>query len=265
MSSDLHELEGLLVQRVIDGLDDGEARRLDELLTKHPEVDADWVDRLVGELDAATLEGAERPLSDELRDRLVASAPGRAASPSAPTSSRPIPEDAQPFGVRAIRPARTAWAWGGWAAAAAFAGLWFTTGGPSVPDAPLDFPSVAALSDAVIAQWEPGGDVTGNDITGEVVWSASRQVGVMRLRGLAVNVPGEFQYQLWIFDRDRDERYPVDGGVFDVLPGAAEAEVAIAAKLHVDDPTLFAVTVEPPGGVVVSDRQRIATIAQVSD
>jgi hypothetical protein len=146
------------------------------------------------------------------------------------------------------------------------AGLWFTTADRApVPVAPLDFPAVAALSDAVIAQWEPGGDGTGEEVTGEVVWSSSRQAGVMRLRGLAVNAPGEFQYQLWIFDRERDERFPVDGGVFDVPPGATEAEVVISAKLHVADPTLFAVTVEPPGGVVVSDRQRIATLAQVSE
>ena len=96
---------------------------------------------------------------------------------------------------------------------------------------------MASLSDAVVAQWEPGGDATGSDVSGEVVWSSSRQTGVMRLRGLAVNPPGEFQYQLWIFDRARDTRYPVDGGVFDVPPGENEAEVAIRAKLQVDDAT----------------------------
>ena len=86
----------------------------------------------------------------------------------------------------------------------------------------------------------------------------------MRFRGLAANVPDEFQYQLWIFDRDRDERYPVDGGVFDIPADGAEAEIPVTAALPVDEPTLFAVTVEPPGGVVVSSRERIATVAQVT-
>ena len=38
--------------------------------------------------------------------------------------------------------------------------------------------------------------------------------------------------------------------------------VAINPKLHVNDATLFAVTVEKPGGVVVSKRERIVVTAQ---
>jgi len=84
----------------------------------------------------------------------------------------------------------------------------------------------------------------------------------MKIGGLAANDPGEFQYQLWIFDQGRDERFPVDGGVFDVPSGADEVIVPISAKLDVDRPYLFAVTVEKPGGVVVSSRERIAILAQ---
>ena len=51
---------------------------------------------------------------------------------------------------------------------------------------------------------------------------------------------------------DRDAR-PVDGGVFDVPAGAAEVIVTIDAKLAIARPTAFAVTLEKPGGVVVSD------------
>ncbi|MBT8336089.1 MAG: anti-sigma factor, partial [Gemmatimonadetes bacterium] len=239
------------------------------LLAEHPHVDAEWVDRLIGELDAATLDDSDEALPVGLRRRLIESMPGASATngPAEVGSAGAGRSQAIPAG----QPAQgTAWIrrvprWSGWLAAAVVAGIWLGTGsGPDAP-APLDFPSVASLSDAVVAQWAPGGDETGADVSGEVAWSASRQAGVMRLRGLAVNTPGEFQYQLWIFDRARDERYPVDGGVFDVPPGETEAEVAIRAKLHVDDATLFAVTVESPGGVVVSDRQRIATVAQVSD
>lgn len=58
----------------------------------------------------------------------------------------------------------------------------------------------------------------------------------MRLRGLQVNAPNEYQYQLRIFDRGRDERYPVAGGVFDMPPGGEAAEVPIHAKLAVAAP-----------------------------
>ena len=48
--------------------------------------------------------------------------------------------------------------------------------------------------------------------------------------------------------------------MFDVT-SAGEVIVPITAKLRVDDATLFAVTVEPPGGVVVSKREHIVVTA----
>ncbi|MGL4551943.1 MAG: anti-sigma factor domain-containing protein, partial [Gemmataceae bacterium] len=96
---------------------------------------------------------------------------------------------------------------------------------------------------------------------GAVAWNNARQEGYLRLDGLPPNDPRVSQYQLWIFDADRDERYPVDGGVFDVP--AAGAVVPIRAKLGVGRPTLFAVTRERPGGVVVSDRRAVVLAAKV--
>ena len=73
----------------------------------------------------------------------------------------------------------------------------------------------------------------------------------MRFIGMPVNDPNRQQYQLWIVDPDRDAQ-PVDGGVFDVNEDG-EVIVPINAKLPIDDPTTFAITVEKPGGVVVSE------------
>jgi anti-sigma-K factor RskA len=95
---------------------------------------------------------------------------------------------------------------------------------------------------------------------GDVVWHSGVQRGFMRIQGLAANDPTREQYQLWIFDAERDERYPVDGGVFDVGPGG-EIVVPIKATVFVGKATLFAVTVEKPGGVVVSGRERIVLAA----
>jgi anti-sigma-K factor RskA len=66
---------------------------------------------------------------------------------------------------------------------------------------------------------------------------------------------------LWIFDPERDEK-PIDGGVFDV-DKEGEVLIPIHAKLPVGKPTLFAITVEKPGGVVVSDRSRLPLLAKV--
>lgn len=269
MNDERSELDALLVRRATEGLRPDETDRLERLLARHPEVDPDWADRVVGELDADWSAGAPA-VDDLLRARLLASAPG--GEPMTRASHSPGPD--VPAGHRP--PA--AWTrWMGWAVAAGLGALLLTSGGPDTADPrtaleptstdasdPAMLPVVdPARPGTVVASWTPGSDATGADVSGEVVWDALRQIGLMRFRGLAANAPDEFQYQLWIFDRERDERYPVDGGVFDMPAGVDEVQVAIAARLPVGEPTLFAVTVERPGGVVVSDRSRIATLAEV--
>jgi len=117
---------------------------------------------------------------------------------------------------------------------------------------------------AIQRAWREGGDATGEGVVGEVVWDEASQAGYMRFVNLRHNEPNAEQYQLWIFDGARDQRYPVDGGVFDVTSPGGEQIVRIHANLPVQVPLVFAVTVEHPGGVVVSDRTRIAAIADVS-
>lgn len=96
---------------------------------------------------------------------------------------------------------------------------------------------------------------------GELLWSDRDQVGYMRFANLPANDPTKWQYQLWIFDANRDERYPVDGGVFDA-PAGGSGVVAIDPKIPVRKATLFAITREKPGGVVVSDRTGLALVAK---
>ena len=111
--------------------------------------------------------------------------------------------------------------------------------------------------------WAAAGDSTGIGVQGDVVWDARTQSGYMRFTGLRRNDPSQEQYQLWIFDGQRDQRYPVDGGVFDA-DGAGELVVPIRARLEIRTPLAFAVTIERPGGVVVSDRRRVVVIARVT-
>lgn len=154
----------------------------------------------------------------------------------------------------------------GWLAAAAVAALWV---GSAVVRRPADVTSPGALRASLLAgdstvqlTWGSGGDSTARLAAGDIVWSDAAQAGVMRLTGLAPNERRQWQYQLWIFDRDRDQRYPVDGGTFDVPPGAGEVLVPVAARIPVGRAVMFAVTVERAGGVVVSTRERVALLAQ---
>ena len=97
-----------------------------------------------------------------------------------------------------------------------------------------------------------------------MVWDANRQEGYLRFTGLRRNDPALEQYQLWIFDGRRDARYPIDGGVFDSGNQEQEVVIPIRAALPVGSPQLFAVTLEKPGGVVVSDRRRVVVVARIT-
>ncbi len=86
----------------------------------------------------------------------------------------------------------------------------------------------------------------------------------MRFVGLPKNDPSVEQYQLWILDPERDDE-PVDGGVFDSDGSGKNGEffVLIDPKLNVVSPAAFAITIEKPGGVVVSSQERLPLIAMV--
>lgn len=102
----------------------------------------------------------------------------------------------------------------------------------------------------------------GESGAGDIVWDPRRQRGFLRLSGFVPNDPDSAQYQLWIFDAARDERYPVDGGVFDVPPGRDDVLIPVHPTLPVSRATAFAITVERPGGVVVSAREKIVGLAK---
>ena len=121
---------------------------------------------------------------------------------------------------------------------------------------------ISAAPDLQGADWTAGPTPIAG-ASGDVVWSSQRQLGVMRFRGLPVNSPTQEQYQLWIFDKNQSEKAPVDGGVFDVT-AEGEVLVSIHPKLKVQEVFLFAVTIEKPGGVVVSSRDRLPLLANVN-
>lgn len=123
---------------------------------------------------------------------------------------------------------------------------------PAAPDSAAARAALIAEADTSVVEWGQSEIPAYNRVTGDVVWNDELQQGYLRLAGMPVNDPSISQYQLWIVDPDRDAN-PVDGGVFDIPPGAGEIIIPIRAKLEVDDPVAFAITREQPGGVVVSD------------
>lgn len=111
-----------------------------------------------------------------------------------------------------------------------------------------------------VGHWPWAGGAEGS--AGDVVWDNTRQRGFIRLQRFVANDPTRARYQLWIFDAARDDRYPVDGGVFDVPPGSDEVVIPVRASLPVLRPVAFAVTVEGSRGAVVSEREKVVAFAR---
>lgn len=177
---------------------------------------------------------------------------------------------------------RLNWNWLGWAVAAAaclilVANLYLTrvqpgqqlAGGPTpTPVSEILTPAqerqkmMGSSPDMIKATVAKGnvGEIT--DISGDIVWSDSKQAGYVRLRGLPMNDNKKQQYQLWIFDETQSDKTPIDGGVFDVNENG-EVTIPIKATLKTRKPKMFAITVEQPGGVMVSTREKIAALAKV--
>ena len=130
-------------------------------------------------------------------------------------------------------------------------------------------PDYLALRKAMLSQgnslkavdWTPTAYPGMQTVRGDVVWSDAKQEGYMRFVGLPANDPRQQVYQLWIFAANQEETHPVDGGVFNVNANG-EVIIPITAKLFVERPSLFAITIEKPGGVVVSKRDKLALIAK---
>jgi anti-sigma-K factor RskA len=250
----------LLADRALEGLDSQEHAELASLLAENRDVDPLTMDYAAALVAAAGPDDDAAPMPEELRSRIEEKArsvpPFNSRSMPAPKRNRRPMIRRKSWSRGALLP------WVGWAVAACLlvtlGTLWAVNRPPTVPQRFERF-----LSDA--GNWKRADGAAADpkarpEVMGEIYWSDARQEGFMKLRGLPVNDPQQKQYQLWIFDKQRDERFPVDGGVFNVN-STGEVLVPIDARIPVRDASLFVITGEPPGGVVVSDRKEIMLVA----
>lgn len=284
-------LADLLTQRATEGLTASERLELERLLECHGRPDGDVIDRTAASLLlAGTLEPEALP--EHLRNRLNAAADAFIAtelgSAAGAVVQFPRAQRSRAGNSRQAAPARWAWAVAAALAVIAVAGWWPRSRSsidapvarvPAVPDIPAAELSLeqrrerlAAAAATIEVPWTATEDPAARTVRGDVIWNPASQSGFMRFRGLAANDPSREQYQLWVFDGSRPgcedllgpDCRPVDGGVFDAPGGTDEIVVPVDAKLPVGRAGLFAVTVERPGGVVVSARERIVVLAAVA-
>jgi anti-sigma-K factor RskA len=265
----------LLCKQVSEGLTVDEKRELDSLESSVE----NSVDLHSLELTAAAIAmssvGLDEALPDHLKSGVLSQADDFFAKVNAGTASplREVQTNQKP----------SVWGWLGWAATAAasialVASIFYYQQRVSTMQAQIDEmqkPAPAELTmaqkrdelikqarDLTRASWTKGNVKEMESVSGEVVWSDEKQMGYMTFRGLPPNDPNREAYQLWIFEQAGLEAHPKDGGVFNVAENG-EVIVPIEAKLKTVDPKAFAITVERPGGVVVSSREKIAALAPV--
>ena len=281
MSSNMDErLLDLLCDKAVRGLTEAEERELAALSSgADVEMDAQSL-----EFAAAAVMLAEtdiEPMPAHLEAKILQGAERHFAAPGGSRST----EQPSVRTVQWVQPRRSFLDWFGWpVAAAASVALIFTifynqqrvnrleaqlqemqrpTPAPTEPTmAQKRDELIREASDLTRASWTKGNVKESEGVTGEVVWSDEKQMGYMTFRGLPPNDPNREAYQLWIFEQADLEAHPKDGGVFNVAE-TGEVIVPIEAKLKAVTPKAFAVTVEKPGGVVVSGREKIAALAPV--
>jgi len=280
--------QDLLVLRATEGLTDDQARELEGL----GGADLETFDLAAAMIDVATSPAEVMP--DHVADAVLAAALA-ARNPASPSTAPALPAIAANLTLRTLstvpaqptsRPARAPgsprsasprvarfarFVIGGAVAAAAM-GAAVTIGRLTAPSSsPVAGrasppPAAAELPGTVSDGDEPHADEqlapwTGRDVTGAIRWSATGQRGRVTLHGLPINDPRQARFQIWIIDQDRDPRFPVDGGLFDVT--GPDTSVVVQPRVRVTAAREFLITRDAPGGAVVSDRQTIVARAVV--
>jgi anti-sigma-K factor RskA len=267
----------LLADRALFELAADEERELEGLLEIFPKYRED--DSFSLTAAAITLAGLEtrEEMPESLKGRIVSNA-SEYFEAVEEEAARPALTEAR-SNVIEFKPRRSNLNWLGWAAAAAACialatNIWMNRApqeqeiaGPLEIKDQLTMPQMRqrlmdTSPDMTKATWTAGNVPEMTEIGGDVVWSDAKQAGYMRLKGLPANDGTKETYQLWIFDETQDAKTPIDGGVFNVNANG-EVIIPITAKLKAKNPKMFAITVEKPGGVVVSDRKKIAALAKV--
>ncbi len=264
-SSFRSDLTEWLAGDALGDLDAQELQALAESISDDDKQNAEELRAAVAALQLAFVSQGLMSMPPSLRDKIASDAPKYL---SKSVSLNPVQPSVSQIPTSTIS-RREQLAWLVTAASVLLAaGLWATTmrSSPSIvvsmnsTQARTEF--IAEAADHIEIAWTKGTTPFEKEVSGDVVWSNTLQKGFMRFVGMPINDRTSQQYQLWIIDPLRDDE-PIDGGVFDVT-SEGEVVVPIDAKLTVISPAAFAVTIEKPGGVVVSDQKRLPLLAKVS-
>ena len=271
------ELVDLLIKDATEGLTEEEKKELYMLQYEFPDFDSEFADDAMAALSLAMVGRGER-LPRHLRDNILdaANAPNSLDADDENVASLDVQRRKQQAHKeqKRLSRARATSSAGWWTAAAAFvlavAGWWprlSTDPSQVVASNEPTRQELLASGHAIRASWTPA-DAAEQPLVGDVVFDPVSQRGFLTFRGIPKNDPRLAQYQLWIVDAHRKQPEPVDGGVFNVTgtPSTSGNDVVIPfeAKLPIGQPAAFVVTLEQPGGVVISKQEKVLALAKVT-
>lgn len=275
----------LLADQTVFGLEENELMEIERLKKQFP----DWDKDVSLELAAAAIGLANLEVKEELpanlRTKIFATADDyfeKSEEPSNVVKFTPRVAAPTAESVRTIVETKTKgspWQWLGWAfAAAACIALAVILTRPNKPpeivQTPVMMPtpppelSIEQKREQLLAKGidtvkipltNPKNE---EEIVGDMVWSNAEQKGYAHFTNLPVNDAAQETYQVWIVDEARDAKTPLSGGVFNVGK-SGEIVVPVNAQLEVKKPKMIAVTVEKPGGVVVSKLEKVVALAKI--
>lgn len=280
----------LLSDQAVFGLNEDELMEVERLKKQSPA----WENDVSLELAAAAINLSQLEVKDDLpaslRAKIFAAADDYfeflEESQKSVNFTPAVAESVNSSATRNINEIKTEtrispWQWLGWAFAAvacvALAVTLLTRPESKIPEIAKNPPTIpipqmelsieqkreqlmaTATDEVIIPLTNPKNE---KEIVGDMVWSNAEQKGYARFTNLPVNDTGKETYQVWIVDETRDAKTPLSGGVFNVSKNG-EVIVPVNAQLQVRKPKMIAVTVEKPGGVVVSKLEKVVALAKI--
>ena len=260
----------LLIKQVIEGLSPAEERALDVLDSAVASAHARDLERAAAAITLAGTTAAE-PLPRVLRERIEAEARAFFAS-AAGVPPRPAPESVSPqpgqIPPRGAQTRRGAWAGGaGWWAAAACLVLavagWLRSPSHVAPTLAEQRAALIARPDSVKINFGATKEPAAAGVSGDVVWDPAHAARLHPLRRVCRPTIRSCSNTRSGSSTPSATSATRSTAAFSTFPPmAAEVHRADPGGIPVRAAKAFAVTIEKPGGVVVSAREHIVALAQ---
>ena len=126
----------------------------------------------------------------------------------------------------------------------------------NVIESKLEWKKLSSKDDTLHLHWLRTLNPLVRQTDGDVIWSTSRQRGMMRFVGLP-KLKGKQQYYLWIYDLQQSSEKPIPAGVFKGKKEKEETYMFFSPKEKIIQPFKFLLTIGQKGDVTFTKSQSL--------